>query len=84
MTLDLFQQLLPRAQLLAALCEGTYLARRWEEEGAIALYYLPNGGRGFFVEVGYDAYQQGGFVLRSFSSNVPLEEYTHGVRLPRA
>jgi hypothetical protein len=74
MTLDLFQRLLPRAQLLHLLHNGTYLARRWEEEGMVALYHLPDDGRGFFAEVGRDALQQGSTVLSSFSSSMPLED----------
>ena len=84
MTLNLFQLLMPRAQLQHLLHKGTYLAQRWEEEGAIALYYLADGGRGFFAEVGHDAYQQGAIVLRSFSSLAPLEDYAHWVRLPES
>jgi hypothetical protein len=82
MTFDTFRQLLSRAQLLRVLTEGTYLARRWEEEGSVNLYYLPDEGRGFFVEVSYNANKQGAFVLRSFCSSVPLEAYTPYVRLP--
>lgn len=69
-------------QLTWVLAKGTYLARRGEEEGAVSLYYLPDEGRGFFVEVGYDAGQQGALVVRSFPSNGPLEEYAQQVRLP--
>ncbi|RZK26329.1 MAG: hypothetical protein EOO63_14840 [Hymenobacter sp.] len=72
----------PELQLSCVLCKGTYLARRWEEEGAIALYYLFDGGRGFFAEVGHDAHKRGAFVLRSFRDSTPLESYAQGVRLP--
>lgn len=82
MTLDLFQLLLPKAQLVYILEKGTYLARRWEEEGAVALYHLSDDGRGFFAEVGRDAGQQGSTVLHSFRSSVVLEDYTYWVRLP--
>jgi hypothetical protein len=61
---------------------GTYLAQRWEDEGGINLYYYADEGRGFFVEVGYDASQHAAIVLRSFVSSVPLEAYAHWVRLP--
>jgi hypothetical protein len=33
---------------------GTYLAQRLEKKGGVNLYYLPDEGRGFFVEVGVD------------------------------
>ncbi|MGI4864615.1 MAG: hypothetical protein ACRYFZ_11895 [Janthinobacterium lividum] len=82
MTVYQFRLLVPRAQLLHILTTGTYLARRWEE-GAISLYYLPDEGRGVFVEVGYDAYKHGAVVLRSFSDSEALEDYAHGVRLPK-
>jgi hypothetical protein len=39
-------------------------------------------GRGFFVEVGVDYSQEQPIVLRSFLSSVPLEDYSHYVRLP--
>lgn len=83
MTLGTFCHLLPRAQLLLVLTEGTYLTRRWEEEGSLNLYYVPNEHRGFFVEVGYDAYQRGAFVLRSFSDSETLAAYAQGVQLPQ-
>lgn len=81
MTLDTFRQLSPRAQLLVVLMEGTYLAQRWEAEGGVNLYHLPDEGRGFFAEVGIEQEQDCCVVLRSFSS-VPLEDYTHHVHLP--
>jgi hypothetical protein len=64
------------------LTAGTYLAQRWENEGGVNLYHLSSEGSGFFVEVGYDEATLETIVLRSFSSSVPLEDYTHGVRLP--
>jgi hypothetical protein len=84
MTCYTFARMPPSFQLTWLLEKGTYLARRWEEEGAIALYYLPDGGRGFFAEVSHDACQRGSFVVRSFSNSLPLEEYAHGVQLPEA
>jgi hypothetical protein len=72
----------PAFQLTWVLSKGTYLARRCEQDRAIALYYLPDGRRGFFVEVGVDKEKKKATVLRSFSSSEPLEDYTHGVRLP--
>jgi hypothetical protein len=72
----------PTFQLTWVLSKGTYLTQRCEQESAVALYYLPDGGRGFFVEVGMDKAKRRATVLRSFSSSGPLEEYTQGVRLP--
>lgn len=69
-------------QLRYVLERGTYLAQRWEDEGGVNLYHLPDEGRGFFVEVGIDDGRGQAVVLRSFSSSVPLEDYAHGVRLP--
>jgi hypothetical protein len=77
-----FRLLSPVVQLYWVLKHGTYLAQRWEDEGGVNLHYLPDEGRGFFVEVGVDESQQRAVVLRSFSSSVPLEDYAHGVRLP--
>lgn len=83
MTFDAFRQLSPRAQLLVVLMKGTYLAQRWDEEvGGVNLYYLSDGGRGFFVEVAYDDDQARFVVLRSFNSSVPLEDYAQRMRLP--
>lgn len=80
--LSQFQQLLRRAQLLYTLMQGTYLAQRWEQGNVKRLYYLPDGGRGFFAEIGLDAQLDCFVVLHSFGSSVPLEEYAHGVQLP--
>ena len=82
MTLTFFRQLSPRAQLLVGLTEGTFLAQRWEDEGGVNLYHLPDGGRGFFVEVVIDREQERFVVLRSFSSSIPLADYAHYVQLP--
>jgi hypothetical protein len=82
MTCPTFIRMPPAFQLTWALSKGTYLARRCEQDRAIALYYLPDGGRGFFVEVGVDKAKKNATVLRSFSSSGLLEEYTQGVRLP--
>ena len=82
MTLAGFRQLSTRAQLLAVLTEGTYLAQRWEDEGGVNLYHLPDAGRGFFAEIAIEQEQQRFLVLRSFSSSIPLEDYAHYVQLP--
>lgn len=84
MTLDTFRQLSPRAQLLVVLTEGTYLAQRWEDEGGVNLYHLPDAGRGFFVEVVMEQEQQRFVILRSFSSSIPLADYAHYVQLPES
>lgn len=82
MTLYQFRLLVPRAQLLHVLTAGTYLAQRWEQQGGVNLYHCADEGRGFFVEVGYDEATLETQVLRSFSSSVPLQDYTHRVQLP--
>ena len=76
-----FRLLSPVVQLYWVLRHGTYLAQRWESQGGVNLYHLADEGRGFFAEVGIE--QDVTVVLRSFSSAVPLEDYTHGVRLPQ-
>lgn len=81
-TLDLFRQLSPEVQLRYVLDQGTYLAQRWEEQGGVNLYHLPDEGHGFFAEIGVGEADERFVVLRSFSSAVPLEDYPHGVRLP--
>jgi hypothetical protein len=81
-TLYLFKLLSNEVQLRYVLERGTFLAQRWEDEGGVNLYYLPDAGRGFFVEVGYDERKQQAIVLRSFVSSEPLEDYSHYVRLP--
>lgn len=83
MTLSEFQRLVPRAQLLVTMTQGSYLARRWEEEeGPVSLYHVAGAGRDFFVELGYAASRNEIVVLRSFGSAWPLEDYAHYVRLP--
>ena len=74
---------LPLVQLYWVLRHGTFLAQRWEagDEG-VNLYHCTEEGRGFFVEVGMDEGQEQPVVLRSFVSSVPLEDYSHYVRLP--
>jgi hypothetical protein len=83
MTLPLFRLLAPEMQLRYVLARGTYLAQRWDEEiGGVNLYHLPSEGRGFFAEIGIDEEQDCFSVLNSFSSNVPLDTYAQGIRLP--
>ena len=70
-------------QLHYVLARGTYLAQRWDEEkGGANLYYLADGGRGFFAEIGFDDDQARFVVLRSFSDSEPLADYAHNVQLP--
>jgi hypothetical protein len=82
MTRLTFIRMPPAFQLTWVLSKGTYLTQCHEQEEAIALYYLPDGGRGFFAEVGVDKAQQKARVVCTFSSSEPLEKYAHGVRLP--
>jgi hypothetical protein len=82
MTLNTFRLLVPRVQLTFALMRGTYLANRWQEEDKFMLYYLPDGPRGFFIEIGYDAHDGQAMVLRSFTSAVLLGDYTQRIMLP--
>ena len=66
-------------QLVAVFDEGTFLARRWEEEDGVNLYHLPGD---FFVEVYYDTLANEIARLKSFRSAAPLEDYAAGVGLP--
>jgi hypothetical protein len=66
-------------QLVAVFDEGTFLARRWEEEDGINLYHLPGG---FFVELYYDTHANELARLRSFRNAGPLENYTLSIELP--
>jgi hypothetical protein len=81
MTLDHFQLLSPSSQLAWVMQYGTYVAHRREGNSTSSLFYLPLGSAGFFTEVGVTAAQESFVVLGSFVSSVPLEDYTHGVKL---
>jgi hypothetical protein len=48
----------------------------------LGLQHVAGQGRGFFVEVGVDYSLTQPIMLRSFVSSVPLEDYSHYVRLP--
>lgn len=82
MTLHLFHLLAPPAQLLYTLHRGTYLAQREQAGDNVKLYYLPDQGRGFFIEVGYNAATQAVGVRRSFRSSEPLAAYAQLGYLP--
>ena len=82
MNLYRFKLLSPEVQLRYTVEYDTYLAQRWEEEGGVNLYYLPDGERDFFVEVGWDRVAEQLVLLRSFRSAVPLSDYTHYVQSP--
>jgi hypothetical protein len=70
-------------QLYWVLKYGTFLAKRWEaDDDGVSLYHCADEDRDFFVEVGVDYGQEQPIVLRSFVSSVPLEDYSHYVRLP--
>ena len=84
MTIDCFKQLAPRVQLVVVLSEGTRIAAQQQGRFTLTLYYVPDGGRGFFAEVGVNATLQRIVVLRSLGSSALLEEYTQGVQLPEA
>jgi hypothetical protein len=69
-------------QLRNVVERGTFLAQRWEDESGINVYYLPDAGRGFFVEVGIADESGQAIMLRSFNSNGPLDDYVHAAPLP--
>lgn len=80
MNLYSFRLLSPVVQVYWVLRYGTFLAQRWESQGGVNLYHCADDGRGFFVEIGIE--DQTPVVLRSFVSSMPLEDYSHYVRLP--
>jgi hypothetical protein len=82
MNFDTFRVLSPLVQLFSVWKVGTFLTQRWDEDGNIKLYHVADEGRGFFVEVGLNEEHNRPVVLRSYVSSVPLEDYSHNVRLP--
>ncbi len=71
---------LPFADQLSAIWqEGTFLARRYEEEDAINLYYFEAG---FFVELTYDQFANELVRTRTFTSSECLLDYTAYIDLP--
>jgi hypothetical protein len=58
--------------------EGTYLARRWEEEDAVDLYHMAGG---FFAEVYYHGEDNSLLNVDCFTSSTVVEEYAHGIKL---
>ena len=82
LTLVRLQLLRSRAQLLYAVTQSTYLAQCCHGSSIVSLYHLPDEGRNFFAETGFDAVRNCFIMLRSFSSSVPLEDYAHYVELP--
>ena len=75
---------LPLVQLYWVLRHGTFLAQLWEaDDEGVNLYNCADEGRGVVVEFGMDEGQEQPVVLRSFVSSVPLEDYSHYVRLPK-
>jgi hypothetical protein len=72
-------RLLPFAQQLPLLwVEGTYLARRWEEEDAVGLYHMAGG---FFAEVYYHGEDNSILNVDCFTSSAFLEDYAPGINL---
>ena len=64
-----FRLLSHDVQLAVVYRDGTYLARRWEEEQGVNLYHLPAG---FFAEVYYNPESNEVERVRSFSSARPI------------
>jgi hypothetical protein len=82
MTLDAFRQLQPDDKVALVVAAGTHLAKRRQNQRDVHLYFLPNAGVGFFVEVSYEPVLESIMVLRSFTETAPLVDYAHHVRLP--
>lgn len=83
MSFDAFRLLSPVVQLYWVLKHGTFLARRWEDDGGVNLYHCADAGRGFFVEVGVDDGVAQAVVLRSFTCAEFLADYAAYVQLPK-
>jgi hypothetical protein len=83
MSLYYFSLLSPLIEFYWVLKHDTFLAQRWiaDDEG-VNLYHVGGTGKGFFVEVCVDNGNGRSVVLRSFVSEVPLEDYSHYIRLP--
>ena len=84
MTLYTFRLLSAEQQLRHVFTHGTFLTSRQEVGKETILYYLPDSGRGFFIELGIDREQSYFFVLRTFITSGPLAAYTQGIELPNA
>ena len=82
MTLDTFRQLQPHDKVALVTAAGTHLAKRRHYQRDIHLYFLPNSGVGFFVEVSYEPVLESMLVLRSFTDTATLVDYAHHIRLP--
>jgi hypothetical protein len=80
MTLAEFNARPAEQQLTLVFVEGTFLARRWEEENSINLYHLPGG---VFAETCYDVQTKAIVLLRSFTSPDLLDAYTVDIELPK-
>jgi hypothetical protein len=82
MTLAEFNARPAEQQLTLVFVEGTFLARRWEEEDGINLYHLSGPSTGFFAEVYYDTHANEIVQVRAFTSLSQLAEYAANVQLP--
>ena len=65
-------------QLPLVWVEGTFIARRWEEEDGVSLYHMDGG---FFCEVYLNSESLEILRVRTFTSSGPLEDYACYVRL---
>lgn len=74
-----FRLLSHNEQLAVVYRDGTYLARRWEEEQGVNLYHLLAG---FFAELYYNPASNEVERVRSFTSRLLLEDYTPYITLP--
>ncbi|WP_375433850.1 hypothetical protein [uncultured Hymenobacter sp.] len=79
LSFNAFNQLREKTQLTLTLMQGTFLAKRFDEEGnRFSLYYMDT----FFVEVYYDDLIYQAHRCHSFVSTAPLETYLAWIRLP--
>jgi hypothetical protein len=73
-----FRALPLEQQLPLVWMEGTFLARRWEEEDHVGLYHMDGS---FFCEVYYDPETNAILRTRTFTSAQCLEDYACYVSL---
>jgi hypothetical protein len=83
MTLYTFN-LLPYGRQLAFVFDtATFLATRYEEDGAVHLYHIASSiDKGLFVELFYDTTANTIGRLRAFTTTAPLSDYTSYMQLP--
>lgn len=84
MKLMRFRLFAAHRKLAQVLSSGQYLVQRMGRTGPVSLYYLPDGNKGFFAEIAYDAHWCRATFLRSFRRTRRLYPYVAALPLPSA